>query len=96
MVITRRHINGHTTYTLDGEKVSRAELEARCAKYFSVYGMRSMFKRLLEQDTLLVEIESKAIYEGIREMCAEDELESAKKKIAELESKLEAIKVACT
>ena len=63
MVITRRYINGHTTYTLDGEKVSRGELEARCAKYFSVYGMRSMFKRLLEQDTLFVEIESTAIYE---------------------------------
>lgn len=95
MVITREHINGCNRYTLDGKKITRTELEIYCGKYLSGYGLRSMFNRLNEQSQLIIDVDARYVYQGVAEMYASDELESAKRKIAQLEDKLAAIQDAC-
>lgn len=95
MVVTREHANGMNHYTINGEKVSRFELEVRCGKYLSGYGMQSMFNRLMQQNQVILEIDGVYTYAGLKEMYAEDELECAKVKIAQLEKKLDAIQSAC-
>ncbi|MBQ9486349.1 MAG: hypothetical protein IJU91_00910 [Selenomonadaceae bacterium] len=95
MVVTREHANGMNHYTINGEKVSRSELEMRCGKYLSVYGMKSMLNRLMHQNQVILEVDSAYTYAGLKEMYAEDELAWAKLKIAQLEKKLDAIQNAC-
>ena len=97
MVVTREFINGCNRYTLDGEKVTRNELEARCGKYLSGYGLRSMFRRLEEYNPtkLIIDVDGADVYAGLREMYAEDALARAKLKIAQLEEKLATIKNTC-
>lgn len=94
MVITREFIKGCNRYTLDGEKVTRNELAARCGKYLSGYGLHSMFRRLQEYNPtkLIIDVDVPYVYAGIREMYAEDELARAKVKIAQLEEQLAVVK----
>ena len=92
MVITREHINGMSHYAINGERVSRGELEARCGKYLSGYGLQSMINRLNYQDKVVVEVDGAYVYAGLTEMYAEDELKRARVKIAQLEEKLATLK----
>ncbi|MBQ7197841.1 MAG: hypothetical protein IJS29_01110 [Selenomonadaceae bacterium] len=96
MVITREFSNNRNHYTIDGEKVSEGDLRAYCGKYLSGYGLQSMFNRLNLTDKVVVEVDGAYVYAGIREMYAEDELKSAKRKIAQLEEKLAAVRQACS
>lgn len=92
MVITRERTNGHSHYTLDGEKVSRDELEVRCGKYLSGYGLRSMFNRLCFQGKLIIEVDGAYTYSGQPAMYAGDELVYAQRENAQLKSKLASIR----
>ena len=96
MVVTREHTNGNTYYTINGEKVSRGELETRCGKYLSVYGLQSMLNRLIYQNKVIIEVDGAYVYAGLTEMYAEDALARAKVKIAQLEEKLATIQNTCT
>ena len=54
-----------------------------------------MLHRLHLQNKVIVEVDGAYAYAGLTEMYASDELESAKRKIAQLEDKLAAIQDAC-
>ena len=95
MVITREHANGKSCYAIDGENVSRGELEVRCGKYLSVYGLQSLINRLNYQNRAVIEIDGAYVYAGLREMYAEDELKYARSEIKRLEKKIAEIQKTC-
>ncbi len=57
MIIMWEYENDHSRYTLNGVKVSKGELETRCGKYLSVYGLQSILNLLTHQGKVIVEVD---------------------------------------